>query len=188
MLLEIIFLITEVSSTILVAACLLRFYLHLLKINYAPNSGNPFSKFLMPLTNWLVTPIGKIIPFGGQIDFRSLLASYLLALSKILISLAISNAKYSDIQIPIVALFSLFDLILSGLTGLLIVHVFFSWTQTHSPIQIIFYEMVNPLLKPIRRISPKIAGIDTSTPVLFILIQLISISLKITQRALLTTI
>lgn len=49
--LEAIFLTIETTSTTLVAACLLRFYLQLLKINFAPNSDNPFSKFLIPLTN-----------------------------------------------------------------------------------------------------------------------------------------
>ncbi|QWD59705.1 YggT family protein [Polynucleobacter sp. MWH-UH35A] len=160
--------------------------MHLLKINFAPNSGNPFSKFLIPLSNWLITPIGKIIPFGGRIDVRSLLASYLLVLVKVLFLLEISNAKYSGIQIPVLALFSLLELALSGLTGLLIVHVFFNWTQTRSPTQILFYEMVEPLLEPIRRLSPEISGIDVSTFVLFLLIQAISLGLKSAQRALLT--
>ena len=89
---EIFFLIIEAPSTILIAACLLLFYLHLLKINFAPNSGNPFSEFLIPLSNWLITPIGKIISFGGQIDVRSLLASYLLALFSLL-ELVLSGYK-----------------------------------------------------------------------------------------------
>ena len=186
--LETIFLIIETTSTTLVAACLLRFYLQLLKINFAPNSDNPFSKFLIPLTNWLINPIGKIISFGGQIDVRSLLASYLLVLAKTLILLKLSNAKYSELQTLVITLFSLLDLALSGLTGLLIVHAFFSWSQTRSPTQILFYEMMEPLLKPIRRLSPKISGIDASTLILFILIRLISSSLKSIERVLLTAI
>lgn len=181
---ELITLLIEMCSTILVAACLLRFYLHFLRINFAPNSGNPFSHFLLPLTNWLIVPIGKIIPAGGQIDIRSLLASYLLVLVKTLILLAIANVMYFSGQIAVIALFSLLDSVLSGLIGLLIVYVFFSWTHTHSPTQTLFYEMVEPLLRPIRKVSPKISGIDISPLILFILIELTSTIVNHAQKAL----
>jgi YggT family protein len=182
MLYEWISLIIELCSTVLVAACLLRFYLHFLKVNFAPNSGNPFSYFLIPLTNWLIAPIKRILPLGAQIEISSLLASYLLVFAKTAALLALSNTNPSIGQVLVMSLFSLMDLALSGLIGLLIVYSFFSWTQTYSPTQILFYEMVEPLLKPIRKFSPKISGIDVSSLILLILIQMLSISLHHAQK------
>ena len=175
----------EACTTVFVAAFLLRFYLHYLKINFSPASGNPFGHFLYPLTNWLIRPLSKIIPFGGRIDISSLLASYLVVLAKAFLLLALSNAGFFNLQILVIALFDLLDLALSGLIGLLLVYVIFSWVQTHSPTQELFSEMVEPLLKPLRKISPKISGLDLSALVLMLLIQMSKVILGHLQMALL---
>ena len=182
---ELFSLCIEACTTVLVAACLLRFYLHYLKINFSPASGNPFGHFLYPLTNWLIRPLSKIIPFGGRIDISSLLASYLVVLAKAFLLLALSNAESFNLQILVIALFDLLDLALSGLIGLLLVYVIFSWVQTYSPTQELFSEMVEPLLKPLRKISPKISGLDLSALVLMLLIQMSKVILGHLQMALL---
>jgi YggT family protein len=174
---EIYSLCIQACTTVLVAAFLIRFYLHYLKINFAPTSGNPFGHFLYPLTNWLVRPISKIIPFGARIDISSLFASYLIVITKTLLLEVLSKSTYIDAHIPIIALFDLFDLALSGLIGLLLVYVVFSWTQTNSPTQELFSQMVEPLLKPLRKISPKISGVDLSALVLMLLIQITKVIL-----------
>ncbi|QWD64670.1 YggT family protein [Polynucleobacter sp. MWH-UH2A] len=184
---DLIALCIEVCTTVLVAACLLRFYLHFLKINFAPTSGNPFSQFLHPLTDWFIRPLGKIIPFGARIDINSLLASYLLILAKISFLQAFSRWSYPDSQILIIALFDLFDLALSGLIGLLLVYVFFSWTNTYSATQELFHQMLEPLLKPLRKISPKISGVDFSALILMLLIQMSKVILGHIQIAILNS-
>ena len=182
---ELFSLCIEACTTILVAACLLRFYLHYLKINFSPTSGNPFSHILYPLTNWLVRPLSKIIPFGARIDINSLFASYLLVLFKVLLLQALSNLGHLNVQILVIALFDLFDLALSGLIGLLLVYVIFSWVQTYSPTQELFVQMVEPLLKPLRKISPRISGLDLSALVLMLIIQMSKVILGHLQMALL---
>ncbi|QKM64338.1 hypothetical protein DCO17_03250 [Polynucleobacter tropicus] len=182
---ELFSLCIEACTTVLVAACLLRFYLHYLKINFSPTSGNPFGHLLYALTNWLIGPLGKIIPYGARIDIKSLAASYLLVLTKVLLLQALSNAKSPDVQILVIALFDLLDLALSGLIGLLLVYVIFSWIQTYSPTQELFSEMVEPLLRPLRKISPKISGLDLSALILMLLIQMSKVILGHLQMALL---
>ena len=82
MVFELFQIILQACTTVLVAACLLLTYLHYLKINIAPNSGNPLGQFLLPMTNWLVSPLRRLIPFGGRIDVCTLVASYLLVVAK----------------------------------------------------------------------------------------------------------
>jgi YggT family protein len=83
------------------------------------------------------------------------------------------------------ALFNLLDLALSGLIGLLLVYVLFSWTRTYSLTQELFYEMIEPLLRPIRKISPKISGVDISALILMLIIQMLTVILGHTQRMIL---
>jgi len=186
MIFELVSLLLEACTTILVAACLLRFYLHYLKMNFVPGSGNPFSHFLFPLTNWLINPLRKIIPFGGRFDICPLLASYVLILIKLVILVALSNGEYVDLHLPLIALFSLFDLALSGLIGLVLVYALFTWTATNSPTQELFYKMTEPLLSPIRKFSPRIAGIDSSALILILLIQITTIVLRHVQKIILS--
>ena len=115
--------------------------------------------------------------------FRS---SYLLVLVKVLLLQALSNSGHLNIQILVIALFDLFDLALSGLIGLLLVYVIFSWVQTYSSTQELFVQMLEPLLKPLRKISPRISGLDLSALVLMLLIQMSKVILGHLQMALLT--
>jgi YggT family protein len=129
--------------------------------------------------------LSKIIPFGARIDINSLFASYLLVLVKVFLLQALSNSGHLNLQILVIALFDLFDLALSGLIGLLLVYVIFSWVQTYSPTQELFVQMVEPLLKPLRKISPRISGLDLSALVLMLLIQMSKVILGHLQTALL---
>jgi YggT family protein len=174
----------DACTTVFVAAFLLRFYLHYLKINFSPASGNPFSHLLYPLTNWLIEPFSKIIRFGARIDINSLLASYLLVLAKAVLLQTLSGSGHLNVQILATALFDLLDLALSGLIGLLLVYVIFSWVQTYSPTQELFVQMVEPLLKPLRKISPKISGLDLSALILMLIIQMSKVILGHLQTAL----
>jgi YggT family protein len=157
-------------------------------MNFVPGSGNPFSHFLFPLTNWLVNPLRKIIPFSSRFDICPLLASYVLILVKVLILVALSNDEYVDLHLPLIALFNLIDLALSGLIGLVLVYALFTWTGTNSPTQELFYKMTEPLLSPIRKFSPRVAGIDSSALILIVLIQMTSIILRHAQKIILSSI
>ncbi|QWD65726.1 YggT family protein [Polynucleobacter sp. MWH-Aus1W21] len=178
MVFELFQIILQAITTVLVAACLLLSYLHYLKINIAPNSGNPLGQFLLPMTNWLVLPLRRIMPSSGRIDVCALLASYLLVLAKTLLLLFLSHNNLFGIGLLVLAAFDWTNLVLSGLIGIVLVYALFSWTGTHSPTQAVFNEMVNPLLKPIRKIAPTISGIDFSSLILIVLIQMATVLLS----------
>jgi YggT family protein len=178
MVFELFQIILQACTTVLVAACLLLTYLHYLKINIAPNSGNPLGQFLLPMTNWLVSPLRRLIPFGGRIDVCTLVASYLLVVAKTALLLFIHSDDYLGPMVLVLAIFDWVNLILSGLIGILLVYALFSWTGTRSPTQAVFNEMVNPLLRPIRKITPIISGADFSSLILIVLIQIATVLLN----------
>ena len=184
MLIKFLDLLLQICTSVLVSAFLLRFYLHYLRINFSPNSGNPFSTFLLPLTNWLYLPLRKLMPFNGRIDYCSLLSSYSIVVLKSYILTAISSASLNNLFIMLYAVFDWLDLVLSGFIGVILVYTLLSWTGAYSPTQQLFAQMVDPLLKPIRKITPLIANIDFSPLILLLLIQMVTVFLGQVQRQL----
>ena len=82
------------------------------------------------------------------------------------------------------AVFDWLDLVLSGFIGVILVYTLLSWTWAYSPTQQLFAQMVNPLLKPIRKITPLIGNIDFSPLILLLLIQMVTVFLGQVQRQL----
>lgn len=86
---------------------------------------------------------------------------------------------------PALALFGLFQMAISGLTGLLIVYALLSWTQTASPVAAVVERLCAPLLRPIRQVVPLVGGIDLSPLVLLVLLQVAAMVLAVVQQTVL---
>jgi YggT family protein len=183
-LLEIANLLSEIAITVIGGACLLRCYLQYLKFNLSPHSGNPIGLYLMPLTNWLVMPLRKLIPSIGRIDSACILGTYLVVLAKVLlIGLLLGNIP-SIGGLMIVSGLELIRLVLSILVVLIIANVIMSWVGRGSPTQYMLAEILNPLLAPIKRIIPSLGPLDLSPLILLVVIQIAQIVLSNIARIL----
>ena len=78
----------------------------------------------------------------------------------------------------IFALIDLFDLVLSGLVGLVFASVILSWVSAGSQIQYLLSLLVEQLLTPIRRMLPSMGALDLSPLVLLIGLQILQIILN----------
>lgn len=174
---QIISLLLEVATGILAGACLLRLYMQYLRIAMSARSGNPLGRFVFALTDWLVLPLRRVLPALGRLDTSSLVAAYLLELVQFGLLWLLSGANGNSYAVPIQAVFGLLHLIISGLTGLVIVYAVLSWMQTPSVLSDVIERLCAPLLTPIRRVLPLVGGIDLSPLVLLVLLQIVSILL-----------
>ena len=139
----------------------------------------------MPLTNWLVMPLRKLIPSVGRIDSACLLGAYLVVLAKVLlIGLLLGNIP-SIGGLLIVSILELIGLVLSILVVLIIANVVLSWVGRGSPTQYMLSEILNPMLAPIKRIRPSMGPLDLSPLILLVAIQIAQIVLSNSARALL---
>jgi YggT family protein len=139
----------------------------------------------MPLTNWLVMPLRKLIPSVGRIDSACLLGAYLVVLAKVLlIGLLLGNIPSIGGLIMVSGL-ELIGLVLSILVVLIIANVVLSWVGRGSPMQYMLTEILNPLLAPIKRILPSMGPLDLSPLILLVAIQIAQIVLANISRALL---
>jgi YggT family protein len=177
MLYQIISLLLEVATGILAGACLLRLYMQYLRISMSARSGNPLGRFVFALTDWLVLPLRRVLPAFGRLDTSSLVAAYFFELMQFGLLWLLSGANGNLYVVPIQAVFALLHLIISGLTGLVIVYAILSWMPTRSVLSDVIERLCAPLLSPIRRLLPLVGGIDLSPLVLLVLLQVVSIML-----------
>src|SRR5674476_1114402 len=177
MLYQIISLLLEVATGILAGACLLRLYMQYLRIAMSARSGNPLGRFVFALTDWLVLPLRRVLPALGRLDTSSLVAAYFFELVQFGLLWLLSGANGNLYVVPVQAVFALLHLIISGLTGLVVVYAVLSWMPTRSVLSDVIERLCAPLLSPIRRLVPLVGGIDLSPLVLLVLLQIVSIVL-----------
>ena len=101
-----------------------------------------------------------------------------------LLALLFASAA-SLVWVPVLALFGVVQIAISGLVVLLIVYVIMSWVQTESPVALVVERLCKPLLAPLRRRLPLIGGIDVAPLVALVLLQIAAMVLASLQRSLL---
>lgn len=178
MLLQIFTFLLQIASGLVVGLCLLRLYMQFHRVALSARSGNPIGPLIFALTDWLVLPLRRIVPPFGRWDSASLVAAYLIELLQFVLLWMIAGSHGGLGLVPVMALFGLLRLALSGLSVLVIVYAVLSWVQTHSPMMGLLARLVSPLLQPIRRIMPLVGGVDLSPLVLLVLLQVGGIVLE----------
>jgi YggT family protein len=134
---------------------------------------NPLAQFIVKVTNPLVIPARRFIPSIGGVDTATLVV--LLAVQSLSTAIVVQLACVggADIgQIVVYGLFRLAHLVLNLYFWLILVYVLASWIGQggYNPAIAILASLVDPLLAPIRRLIPTIAGFDLSPIVAFLAI------------------
>jgi YggT family protein len=169
----------DVAAGLLGGACLLRLYMQLQRIPF----GNPVGRFVFALTNWIVLPLRKVLPAWRRWDLSSLIAAFLFELAQYgLIALMIGRGAAA---VPLLAAFGLVRLVISGVTGLVIVYAVLSWVNADSPMADVIERLAAPLLRPLRRLIPPVGGLDLSPLALLVALQVLAIVVANLQDALL---
>jgi len=154
---------------------IMRVWLQLVRADFY----SPFSQFIVKVSNPLVIPLRRIIPGFGGIDLATLLLAYVVATLKFSVITLLSGNEIG-------LLFSLYIglLVLVKQAGFLLfvimlVMALMSWVvQGYNPTMMIFQQLTEPVLRPIRNIIPSIGGLDLSILVAFLLLNVINILLS----------
>ena len=178
---QIISFLLDVAAGLLGGACLLRLYMQYQRIPF----GNPVGRFVFALTDWLILPLRRILPAIGRWDTASLVGVYLIELAQFSL-LWLLMGRMGGLQLlPVLALFGVLRLVISGLTGLVIVYAILSWVQADSPIVDVIDRLCAPLLRPWRKLIPLVGGIDLSPLAFLVALQVAAIMLAYLQGAVL---
>lgn len=136
---------------------------------------NPFSQFVVKITQPVVGPLRRVIPAMGPIDSASLLVAFVLSVIKSIVLFMVVTFQ------PIIWIAAV--LILVKTIGLLIfwvllVMAIMSWvSQGRSPVEYALIQLAEPLLRPIRSLLPSMGGIDFSPMILVLLLYVINMGI-----------
>ncbi|AOF53419.1 hypothetical protein BKG91_07195 [Rodentibacter caecimuris] len=141
----------------------LRIWLQLAKVDYY----NPLSQFIVKITEPLLKPIRKMMPIIKNMDTSAVLLIFILG--------ALKSLLYFGLAIDVMVILGLLSILKA--IGMTIFYVLFigaisSWfNRGNNPIFYAFYQLSEPLLRPVRKILPTIGVIDFSPMVIvFILL------------------
>ena len=173
-----IFIVRTLLQVLLVIVFLLRVLLPLVRAD----SRNQLSQAVIRVTNPLVLPLRRILPPIGKIDTASIVALLIVqfATTAVLWLLGAYPFVYTLGQFVHISLLTLVLTILQFYTFAILLYVLLSWIApgTYSPAAMILDSLCEPILRPVRRVIPPIAGIDLSA--LFVIIGLQALYILIT--------
>jgi YggT family protein len=173
-----IFIVRTLLQVLLVTVFLLRVLLPLVRAD----SRNQLSQAVIRLTNPLVLPLRRVLPPIGKADTASIVALLVVqfATTATLWLLGAYPGVVALGQFIHIALLSLLLTILQFYTFAILLYILLSWIApgTYSPGAALLSSLCEPILQPVRRVVPPIAGIDFSA--LFVVIGLQALYILIT--------
>lgn len=143
-----------------VAAVLLRLLLQWVRADFY----NPLSQLLIKLTNPALIPLRRFIPSIGRLDTAAVVLMLALEFIGVWLAGKIGSSAMAWQHIVAFSVIKLLMTLLMTYFFLIIVAVILSWVGQglrHPFIPLVF-QLTEPVLRPIRRIIPPIAGIDLS--------------------------
>ncbi len=165
--------LVETLFSLYIAALMLRVLLEGVGADYY----NPVSQVLLKVTQPLVGPLARIIPRLGRFNSAAVVLLVIIQTISVILVMAISGFTVDPLQALVLALFRLIRMLLVMYMVLIIAEVILSWVggAMRHPIIPLIYQLTRPVLQPIRRVLPAIAGLDLSPLVAIIAIQFLMI-------------
>ncbi len=174
-LVEIIRLVVNTLGGLYLTAIILRFLLQLARADFY----NPISQALVRLTNPAIKPLRRLIPGFFGIDIASLVLAILVKLAMILLLFFVQTGSLSVnyAVVLLVATLSVFVTIFNIYFVAMIATIILSWVApgSYHPAAVLIHQVVEPVMKPFRRLLPPMGGIDFSPMIAFLALNVVKI-------------
>jgi YggT family protein len=149
---------------------LLTIYLYLLVLRFAmqltrADFRNQIANFVVVVTNPVIMPLRRVLPPLGKVDTASVLAIIVVAAANIaLVSLIAGGGVLDPFRFAWLLAFTLVRTFLQFYLGVIVVFAILSWVVPagYNPAMALLGTIVEPVLRPFRRIIPPIANFDLS--------------------------
>ena len=170
---EILRFLLDIVFNLVGAILLARAWIHAAKLH----PFNPLSQAIHQATNWLVAPLRRVVPTkGGLFDWASLLGALLAAMAYLLLMWLVSTSSMLPAKlIPGLIGASIVTLgrwALNLIVWMTLIQAVLSWVNPMATIMPVLTTLTDPLLAPIRRITPKLGALDLAPLVLLVLAQI----------------
>lgn len=144
----------------MICVFLLRVLLQLVRANFY----NPISQLIWKLTQPVTIPLARFVPRIRNIDTPAVLVLIVVAVLDILIVSSLYGQSLETTQMLWLALLKVISLALMIYMLSLLVVTILSWVGpgVSNPAANVLWSLTEPVLKPVRRVIPLIAGLDLS--------------------------
>ena len=137
---------------------------------------NPMSQFVIKLTQFIITPMRRVIPNFRQIELASVVLVILLEMLKFFLISMILITTPNMIGLIVLGLADALKAMLNIFFYAILLQAILTWVQTgYSPVAYLLSQITAPLMRPFRRIIPPINGVDISPLPAMIVLQLLII-------------
>ena len=137
---------------------------------------NPFSQFVVKITQPVIKPLRRVIPSIGPLDTASLLLAYVLSVLMFTLVFALQSSVF--LFDPVFLYFGLVSLVKAAgvlVFWVIIVRSLMSWiSQGRNPVDFVLIQLTEPLMAPVRRFLPAMGGIDFSAMVVILILYMLN--------------
>lgn len=138
---------------------------------------HPMTQFVVKLTSFLVKPLKKVLPDIRGLETSTLVLIILVEIIKYFLITLFSFGMPNLLGLVILAIGDALRLMIETLSLALVLQVILSWVQPGSPLYLVLAKFTSPLMRPIQKVIPPVAGIDISPVPAIIILQLLIIIL-----------
>ena len=134
---------------------------------------NPICQAVVKGSDPICKPLRIVVPTFKNFDFASLIVAWLVATLGLVISVMIAYGAYPPIGLILWLGFIKMVMVLTNFywfTLLIVVIASFLVQGAYHPVLLLFNQLLEPLLGPLRRIIPSMGPLDLSPLVLFLII------------------
>lgn len=174
-LVEVVRLLINTLGGLYLTAIILRFLLQLARADFY----NPISQALVRITNPAIKPLRRLIPGFFGIDIASLVLAILVKLLMIvaLFIVQTGNTNLNILLALLVAGLSVFVTMFNIYFVAMIVTIILSWVApgSYHPAAVLVHQIIEPIMKPFRRLLPPMGGIDFSPIIAFLALNVVKI-------------
>jgi YggT family protein len=153
--------ILDTLATLYEAVLLLRLLMQLTRADFR----NPISRGIVQLSDPIIRPLRRVLPPVRRVDTASVVAVLLFAaLKQWVLHLLVGYGIPSALTLLYFVLLDVVHLVLKTYLFSIILNALLSFVApgNYSPAQMLLASLCNPVLNPIRRVIPTIAGLDLS--------------------------
>ena len=156
---------------------LLRFIMQWVRASYY----NPFAQFVLKVTNPLVVPARRILPSVAGLDTPTLVVLLVLEGLITWLLFVLIGFPPSITDLLLYTVLRLVALVLWFYTVGAFIYVLLSWfgDRGGNPLGALLAEIIEPILRPARRLLPPIGGLDLSPLIVILLLQASLIALPL---------
>ena len=167
---------------------LLRFIMQWVRANHY----NPLSQVVFKVTNPLVVPARRLLPSVAGLDVPTLVVLFVLEVVVTFVLLRLASLSPTAIGVFAASSLNVLDVLfysvlrLISLTLLLyigatFIYVLLSWfgDRGRNPMAALLGDLVEPVLRPVRRVLPPVSGLDIAPLIVTVLLYAIRMALPL---------